>query len=174
MDVSKSIFPQFHHFSKNQSSTNSMVIHLPVSFLWPNMCSTMKHTVLCGNQAPCLGIHHLLFLRWSGSVSLHLHYQEPPFRHHTAVKGIFLKFRYNHFIPCSWSEAHMSLNEPARFSVTWFLLNSPAAFHTNPLTPYAAATLASQFLKASCFTDPCICNSFYLEWCPHDYDIFTL
>ena len=162
MDASKSIFPQFHYFSKNQSSTNSMVAFsgLICVLQWSiQYCVAIKHLAL-GYTICCFLDEVGLFPSISTT-------KNPHSTHHTAVKGIFLKFRHNHFIPCSWSEAHKSLNEPARLSVTWFLLNSPAAFHTKPLTPYAAATLASQFLKASCFTDPCICNSFYLEWCPH-------
>ena len=66
--------------SQNRSYTNNMVGHPRVIFLWPNVYSRTKHTVLEGNQAPLPGIHHLLFLWWSGSLSLHLHYLRlPPF-----------------------------------------------------------------------------------------------
>lgn len=55
--------------------------------------------------------------------------------------------------------------------MTWFLLNLAAESHTKPLTHQAAATLVSQFLKAS----------LHLQLLPsgvvtpsYDYDILTL
>lgn len=88
----------------------------------------------------------------------------------TAAKGI-LNFREDYFIPCFSSKVHKSLSEPARLSMTWFLLNLAAESHTKPLTHQAAATLVSQFLKAS----------LHLQLLPsgvvtpsYDYDVLTL